>query len=108
MFYHACSALNQLLLYANCRSIDSALVFSPLLFSPVISPLTAGNSSCRNRALIRNETTKISREVKRLAAEDEGTGAGTLWLSEDEIRALAAPLCEEDLGHKGDEIVLGG
>lgn len=35
------------------------------------------------------------------------TGADALWLTEGEIRALAAPLCEEDLSHRGDEIVLG-
>lgn len=85
--------------------------------------LLAGDSSCPNGAVARPQTKRrnqpISREEKRLAAaaaeeEEEGGGAGegsaddTLWLTEGDIRALAAPLCEEDLSHRGDEIVLGG
>eukprot|EP00752_Nemacystus_decipiens_P011970 g10611.t1 len=54
----------------------------------------------------------MSREAKRRAAAEEqkeGTAAdtSTLWLTEGEVRALAAPLCEEDLSHRGDKIILG-
>lgn len=30
-----------------------------------------------------------------------------MWLSGQQVRTMAAPLCEEDLGHRGDEIILG-
>jgi len=61
-----------------------------------------------------------SREAKRRAAVSEGkegrgggaaaaaAAAATVWFTEKEIRALAAPLCEENLGPGGDQIVLGG
>eukprot|EP00903_Cladosiphon_okamuranus_P008220 g7913.t1 len=49
----------------------------------------------------------MSREATRLAAQDKGAVEDTLWFTEGEIRALAAPLCEEDLSHRGDQIVLG-
>lgn len=52
-----------------------------------------------------------SREAtRRLQDGTIGTVGGqaeTVWLGEQEVRALAAPLCEEDLTLRGDEIVLG-
>ena len=51
-----------------------------------------------------------SREARRVLDGAVGTVGGqseTVWLGEQEVRALAAPLCEEDLSRRGDEIVLG-
>lgn len=52
-----------------------------------------------------------SREAKRRVLDGTvatvGGQADTVWLNEQEVRALAAPLCEEDLSRRGDEIVLG-
>lgn len=62
-------------------------------------------SECRYAHIVLLYVYKTSREAKRRGLE--GGETGSVWLNEQEIRALAAPLCEEDLTHRGDDIVLG-